>query len=184
MRRIFLVILAILGLVAPAQAHDIGPPVGSKAPALTARMADGRAAVMSALTGDKGVVLVFFRSAKWCPFCQAQLLSLKGAPAELAKRGYRLAAISYDPPEVLAKFSSERGLDYPLLSDGNSKTIDAFGLRDPQYPPDSMAYGVPQPGMFVIGRDGVIKAKLAEQGYRTRPPLSALLATIDALPAR
>jgi peroxiredoxin len=36
--------------------------------------------------GDKGVVLFFFRSAAWCPFCQAQLIDLNSGVADIEKR--------------------------------------------------------------------------------------------------
>lgn len=178
-----LVALALFAAV-PAQAYDVGPAVGARLPALSVIHPGGGAATLRDLAGPKGVVLVFYRSARWCPYCQAQLLSLRAAPAELARRGYKLAAISYDAPDVLARFASQRDIPYPLLSDPGSRTIDAFGLRDPQYKPGSFAYGVPQPAIFIVSRDGVVRAKLAEEGYKTRPPLAAVLASIDRLPAR
>ena len=185
MKRFSMMLAAAVMLAVPALAYDIGPAVGSKAPAITATTAEGKAVSMQALSGQKGLVLVFFRSAKWCPFCKAQLIDLNAkAPAALATRGYKMAALSYDSPDVLAKFAAERGITYPLLSDAGSKTIDAFGLRDPQYPADSPAYGVPEPAIFIVSPKGVIRAKLAEQGYKTRPPVEAVLAAIDTLPAQ
>ena len=178
---------AIIGLFAGVAAFaanfDIGPAVGAKAPALHVTDAAGAAPNIKALAGKKGVVLMFFRSAKWCPYCQAQLIAMKAAPDALASRGYRLAAISYDDPSVLADFTAKREINYPLLSDKGSVTIDAWALRDAQYKPDSVAYGVPMPAIFVLGPDGKVRTKLAEQGYKTRPPLEAVLAAIDALPA-
>mgnify|MGYP000861745880 CR=1 FL=1 len=167
-----------------ARANDVGPPVGTRAPALSVTTPGGAAATLRDLAGPKGVVLVFYRSARWCPYCQAQLLSLRDAPDALARRGYKLAAISYDAPDVLARFTAQRDINYPLLSDAGSRTIDAFGLRDPQYKPGSLAYGVPQPAIFIVSRDGLIRAKLAEEGYKTRPPLEAVLASIDRLGPR
>ncbi len=182
-------LLAVMGVAlalsaaAPPPAYDIGPAVGATIPALQVTDATGKAQTLKTVTGPKGVVLVFFRSAKWCPFCQAQLMSMKGAPEQLATRGYKMAAISYDAPETLAKFAAARDIAYPLLSDTGSKTIDAFKIRDPQYPTDSFAFGVPEPAIFIVSSKGVVRAKLAEKGYRTRPPLEAVLAAIDALPA-
>ena len=51
--------------------------------------------------GKNGVVLMFFRSADWCPYCQAQLIDMNGGVPEIEKRGYRVAALSYDSPEIL-----------------------------------------------------------------------------------
>lgn len=175
--------LAAMALLAPAPAaaFDVGPAVGVKAPALVGRDEAGASVSLAGIAGPKGTVLVFVRSAKWCPFCQAQLVSLKEAEAPLAKRGFRLAALSYDPPAILSAFAKAREIPYRLLSDEGSVTIDAFGLRDPQYKPGHFAYGVPQPSIFVLAPDGTILAKLAEEGYRTRPTVEAVLEAVDGL---
>ena len=168
-------------LPAWALAFDVGPPVGAPAPALHATNVDGKPVDVRAISGPKGVVLLFFRSAKWCPYCQKQLIEFRDAQAPLEARGYRLAAISYDPPAVLTAFAQQRDIGYQLLSDPGSVTIDAFALRDPQYPASSFAYGVPRPAIFVISRRGVIRAKLAEEGFKVRPSVQMVLAAVDKL---
>jgi len=176
--------LCLLGPVAvQAATWDVGPPVGAAAPALHATDLKGAPVSVRDLSGKRGLVLVFFRSAKWCPFCQKQLMDLNAAPGPLAERGYKLAAISYDPTDVLAQFAEKRGISFPLLSDSVSVTIDAWKLRDVRYKPDSFAWGVPYASIFVLTRDGVVQARLAEEDYKVRPPLSAVLAAIDGLPA-
>lgn len=170
-----------LALAGPALAFDIGPAVGSKVPPISARDLSGKPVTIARLSDRNGVVLVFFRSAKWCPYCQKQLMELKDAQAPLAQRGYRLVALSYDSPEVLTRFAEQRGIGYQFLSDPGSATIDAFKLRDPQYGKESFAFGVPMPAIFVISPRGVVQAKLAEEGYKTRPPVSAVLAAVDGL---
>ena len=42
-----------------------------------------------------------------------------------------MAAISYDSPEILAAFSRQQRITFPLLSDVSSSTIGAFGIRNP-----------------------------------------------------
>lgn len=170
-----------ISLAPAAMALDVGPAVGARIPAFEARDAQGKVVHWADLSGPKGTVLVFFRSAKWCPYCQAQLIALKDAAKPLEQRGYRLVAISYDTPEMLASFTTQRTIPYPLLSDKNSEMIDAFKLRDPQYKPDSFAYGVPQPSIFVISTSGLVQAKLAEEGYKTRPPVETVLSVVDGV---
>lgn len=176
-------VLAVLAFAWPglALALDIGPAVGSKAPSLQATDAAGKPASLTSVSGPKGVVLVFYRSAKWCPYCQKQLIELRHAQAPLQARGYGLAAISYDPAEVLTRFAAQRDIGYALLSDPGSKTIDAYRLRDPQYKQGSFAYGVPMPAIFVISPKGVIQAKLAEEGYKTRPSVQSILDAVDKI---
>jgi peroxiredoxin len=167
-----------------AFALDVGPAVGAKAPPIVARTWEGQAANLASVTGPKGAVLVFHRSAAWCPYCQAQLIALKDAQAELQAEGYSLVAISYDAPDVLAQFRIRREIGYALLSDTGSATIRAFNLLDPQYPPGHRAHGVPQPAIFVLSRAGVVQAKLAEEGYRNRPPVAAVIGAVKAASKR
>lgn len=171
----------LLAWPAAAAALDPGPAVGSRIPPISAHDMAGKPVTVASLSDRRGVVLVFFRSAKWCPYCQKQLIELKDAKAPLAERGYRLVALSYDPPEVLTRFAEQREIPYAFLSDTGSTTIDAFKLRDPQYKPESLAYGVPMPAIFVISPRGVVQAKLSEEGYKTRPPVVAVLAAVDGL---
>ncbi|MBK7283878.1 MAG: redoxin domain-containing protein [Sphingomonadales bacterium] len=101
-------------------------------------MPRGRPRDWASIAGKKGTILVLFRSAKWCPFCQAQLKSLKDVQASLAQQGYGLAALSYDPPEVLAGFAAKAGIGYTLCSDQKSAMIDGAGLARPGLCPAAM----------------------------------------------
>lgn len=170
-----------LGLAAHADA-PFGPKVGTQAADIGARQdQSGKLRRLSELAGPKGVVLVFYRSAGWCPFCQAQLIAMNDGAAEIERRGYKIVGISYDDPTVSKAFSDRRAISYVLLSDTKSEVIDRWGLRDPQYPEGNRAYGVPRPIMFVIDRRGVIRASLAEETYQKRPPVDVVLKALDAL---
>jgi peroxiredoxin len=68
-----------------------------------------------------------------------------------------------------------------MLSDQGSMMIDAFDIRDPQYKEGSIAFGVPKPAIFVVDRGGIVRGKLAEDSYKIRPPVEAIMATVDAL---
>ncbi len=181
------VIMLALGLAAPAAAapaFELGPASGTVAPSIgTPLDQSGKPRSLDSLMGEKGLVLFFFRSAAWCPYCQAQLIDLNSGVAEIARRGYRLAGISYDPPSVQAEFIADRAIRYTLLSDPKSEVIDRYKLRDPQYKPGSRAYGVPRPIIFVLDRKGVIRAKLYEETYKTRPPVGLVIETLDKISA-
>lgn len=79
--------------------------------------------------------------------------------------------MTYDDAEVLMAFHSEQGLNYPLLRDENTKHVDAYGIRNLDYGPGEMGFGVPHPGILYITRDGTVTLKFAIPGYRQRPPL-------------
>ena len=178
-------VLFTAGAFQPAAANpdfDLGPAVGAKAPDIGSLMDQhNKPESLSALMGEKGLVVLFYRSAGWCPYCQAQLMDLNSGVSDIAKRGYKLVGISYDAPEVLAAFTEKRSITYPLLSDPGSKIIDLYGLRDPQYPPGHFAHGVPRPIIFILDRDGTIKSKLYEDTYKKRPPVGLVVETLDKL---
>jgi peroxiredoxin len=173
------VFIALSVIAAPALAF---PAVGDKAPAVAGTDIAGKTRTLKQVAGRKGTVLMFFRSASWCPFCKAQLIAMNEKAADgLAQRGYALVGLSYDSTEVLAKFAAERKVRWPLLSDPQSKVIDGWQLRDPAYPPGNKAYGVPLASVYVIDRKGIIRARLMEANYRVRPQPEAVLAAVDAL---
>ena len=185
MRRLLKMIVALMlmagGMSAiPATAGEIA--TGTKVPlSFKAIDAVGHTRNWSSIAGKKGTVLVLFRSAKWCPYCQAQLKSLKDVQASLAQRGYGLAALSYDPPEVLAAFASKTGIGYTLLSDEKSAMIDAFGLRDPAYAPGSYAHGVPKASILLVDAKGVLRWKSVATDYKVRADNATILKADDSL---
>ncbi len=174
------VVVFVLAIAPLVRAEDLGPPVGTVAPAIgTLLDQTGKPRAMADLMGRNGLVLLFFRSAGWCPYCQAQLMDMNTGVAEIEKRGYKIAALSYDLPPVTAGFAEKRGIAYTFLSDPKSEVIDRYGLRDPQYQLGSMAYGVPRPIIFILDPTGRIQAKLFEATFKTRPPVGAVIAKID-----
>jgi peroxiredoxin len=179
-------VIALVLIAAPvavtAFADDLGPAVGTKTPDIgTPLDQTGHPRTLADLTGSNGLVLFFFRSADWCPFCKAQLSDINGGVAEIKKRGYTVAGLSYDSPEILAAFTAKRDIAYTLLSDPKSEVIDRYKLRDPQYPAGSRAYGVPRPIIFILDTNGTIKAKLYEESYKDRPPVTLVISKLDEL---
>ncbi len=139
---------------------------GAKAPAFDLRDQSGKQQTLDSLAGPNGLLLLFFRSADWCPFCKGQLVDLEGAQKAFAAKGIGVAAVSYDSPAILADFTKRRSITYPLLSDTNSALIDKFGIRNPTA--DGMEAGIPFPGYYLIGRDGIIQKRFFETAYVNR----------------
>lgn len=172
--------LSIVASAAPAAAAEIA--VGQKVPAsFSAKDASGKARNWASIAGRKGTVFVFFRSARWCPFCQAQLKNLKDLQAPLEARGYKLVALSYDAPAALAAFQVKTGIGYTLLSDEKSAMIDAFGLRDPSYAPGSYAHGVPRASTLVVDAKGVVRWKTVATDYKIRDDNATILRAVEAV---
>jgi peroxiredoxin len=171
---------ALIAFAVPAVAAEIA--MGAKMPAsFAAKDSAGKPRSLASVAGKKGTVMVLYRSAKWCPYCQAQLKELKSAQAALGTRGYTIVGLSYDAPETLAAFAAKTGISYTLLSDEKSAMIDALGLRDPAYAAGSFAAGVPKASTLIIDKAGVVRWKSVATDYKIRPQNAAIIAAVDAL---
>jgi len=181
--KIFIMALMVLPIIlfnqnanAQIKTLDVGDNVPSD---IVLQNQEGEDAALNGLSGDKGTVIVFHRSAKWCPYCQAQLINLKANQKDIEATGYNIVAISYDSVDDLNAFSMKRKIDYPLLSDKGSETIKAFGIFNTEHKEGSFAYGVPYPAVYVVNKDGAIKGVLREDGYKKRPEVSDILEVIE-----
>jgi peroxiredoxin len=129
--------------------------------------------------GPKGLMLVFHRSADWCPYCKTQLAELQTRTAGLAKAGIAVAAISYDPVPVLADFARRRGITFPLLSDAGSATIRRYGILNTTVPESNeRSYGIPFPGTFMLNRQAVVTSRFFEQAYQERTTVGSIMSRL------
>jgi peroxiredoxin len=166
-RHALLIVIAMLICSAPLLAQQPGGlQVGAKAPAIALRDQHGKQQDLSSLSGPNGLLLLFFRSADWCPFCKGQLVDLEGAQKAFASRGINVAGVSYDSQAILSDFARRRSISYPLLSDTFSSLIDAFGIRNSSA--TGIEAGIPFPGYYLIDRQGVIRQRFFETAYVNR----------------
>ena len=93
--------------------------------------------------------------------------------------GVQIVGISYDDPKALKTASERMKITFPMLSDPESKTIDAYHIRNEAA--KGKAVGVPHPGTFILDRQGVIRAKLFLEGYRERHTTEALITAAKAV---
>ena len=89
--------------------------------------------------------------------------------------GISVAAITYDPPAQLSRFTRKHKLQYPLLSDAGSEAINQLGLLNTDMEPGTRFYGVPYPGVLLLDANGRIRGKFAEMDYRDRPLFDDML---------
>ena len=145
---------------------SFGLDVGQKAPAFSARDQFGREQTLESLKGSRGTVLLFYRSADWCPYCKGQLIQLQSAKARFEKEGLQLAGVSYDSEAILKFFSDRRKIEFPLLSDPDSKIIRAYDVLNSEAVGQNK--GMSRPGYFFIDTNGMIRDKFFEAKYRER----------------
>jgi peroxiredoxin len=101
--------------------------------------------------------------------------------AEFDKLGIQVIAMTYEVPEKNLKFARQYDIGYTLLSDPDSHHIKAFGILNEAYGPDSMAHGVPHPGIILVDGNGNVDSKFAEEGYRDRPILGLVIEAASSM---
>ena len=182
----------------------LGPQVGQRVPDFNLRDQSGSMRNLQSIMGPRGAMLVFVRSADWCPFCRTQLVELQGRLEELRMSGIGVAGISYDSQDILADFTSRHGIGFPLLSDVGSATIKQYGIlntvveealgpngADSAVRADLQKYataneaterhrGIPFPGTFIVDRQGRVTARYFEDYYWERNTVSNVLLRLVA----
>ncbi|PKG85067.1 AhpC/TSA family protein [Colwellia sp. 75C3] len=147
---------------------DVGPALGEQAPEISVINTLKQPVKIKQLSGDKGLIILFFRSADWCPFCKKHLIELNNHAEQFTTLGYGLAAISYDNTDILKTFTQQKSISYPLLSDQKVQTMLAYDIVNEEYAADSDHYGIPYPGVVVIDSKGNVIHKHFFKGYKKR----------------
>lgn len=148
---------------------QFGPVMGEALPVSSLLSSEGQPVELSGLVAEGGGVVVFSRSAAWCPYCQKQMVELKDAEAELASMGIRLSVVTYDSVKDLSKFAAENGIEYQLVSDTDSSTIIANSLLNEGAEEGSRFYGIPHPAVIVLAADGEVRNVHVDTDYTVRP---------------
>jgi peroxiredoxin len=155
---------------------EVGLRAGQKAPDFSATDQFGKTQTLETLRGPKGTVLLFYRSADWCPYCKGQLIQLQAAKDRFEKQGLKIAGISYDNVEILKYFSGRRKIEFPLLSDPDSRIIRMYQVLNTEAVGPNA--GMARPGYFYIDPEGMIREKFFEAKYRERLTGNTLLSKL------
>jgi peroxiredoxin Q/BCP len=127
---------------------------GAVAPAFTLLDADEKPVSLSDYAGQK--VIVYFYPAASTPGCTTQACNFRDELATLKDTGYAVLGISPDKPAKLAKFRDAQDLTFPLLSDPEKTTLEAYGAFG-----EKMMYGRKVTGVIrstmIIDADGKIE---------------------------
>lgn len=157
-------------------------PVGSEAPAFKLPDRENKPWSLTDAMGEKGVLLVFARSAHWCPYCRNQLAELNVQAERMREAGYGIVAITPDPVQWIEDFCRENTVRYPILSDPQGEVIRAYKVLNDKIPPNTLQGGgpLPHPGHYLISREGRILAKTFTGDIRHRVSATALVAELSS----
>jgi peroxiredoxin Q/BCP len=127
---------------------------GDPAPEFTLSDADEKPVSLSDYRGRR--VIVYFYPAASTPGCTKQACDFRDNLADLDGAGLDVLGISPDKPAKLAKFRDKEQLTFPLLSDPDRSTLEAYGAFG-----EKTMYGKKVTGVirstFVIDAEGRIE---------------------------
>jgi len=98
---------------------------GAKAPAFSLPDQDGKTVQLADFHGQK--LLLYFYPKADTPGCTVQACSIRDAMPDLKSLGIAAVGISPDQPKQQKKFAAKHRLSFPLLSDPDHKTAEAYG---------------------------------------------------------
>jgi peroxiredoxin Q/BCP len=99
--------------------------VGDAAPDFTLPTADGGAFGLADHRGRR--VVVYFYPAAGTPGCTKEACDFRDSLASLQGAGYDVVGVSPDPVDKLAAFAGAEQLTFPLVSDPEHTTLEAYG---------------------------------------------------------
>lgn len=131
--------------------------VGDVAPAFSLLNDAGETVSLSDFSGER--VIVYFYPRANTPGCTKQACDFRDNLGQLERLQFQVVGISPDSPEKLATFRAEHGLNFPLLSDPDKTTMQAWGAFGEKKNYGKVVQGVIR-STFVVGADGRIEHAL------------------------
>jgi len=151
------------------------PQVGAPAPDFTLPSTTGTAVTLSALRGEKNVLLAFFPLA-FTSVCTAELCAFSEDLAQFESANTKVFGISVDFTPSQKAFQHKESFSTELLSDAQREVSRRYGVLIDEKGFSKRAY-------FLVDREGVLRWKWIEAQLGDRRENAELLDQIGKLGA-
>ena len=143
---------------------------------------------------DRGPAAVTFHRGHWCPYCRININALAQAHKEIAADGGQIVAIMPDRQKFVAELKTQSNVPFPILTDmdnGYALSLNLAiwvgqevqkmmeGFRDLPTFQGNGSWMLPIPATFVVGRDGLIRARFIDPDYRKRMMIADMIAALQ-----
>lgn len=142
---------------------------------------------------NQGPVAVTFHRGYWCPYCRININALAQAHKDIAAEGGQIVAIMPDRQKFVAEFKAQSNVPFPILTDmdnGYAMSLNLTiwvgaemqkmmeGRQDLPTFQGNNSWMLPIPATFVVGRDGIIKARFMDPDYRKPMAIASVLTAL------
>ena len=175
-----------------AGAGDSAPKPGEPMPGFVLPDENGDRVSLDDLL-DEGAVAITFHRGHWCPYCRININALAQAQKELAKGEGQIIGIMPDLQKLVAELKKQSNVPFTILSDMDNGYALSLNLtiwvgaelqrmlqdrvNIPAFQGNS-SWMLPIPATFVVGRDGLIRARFIDPDYRKRMTITEMLAAM------
>ncbi|MFT3732119.1 MAG: peroxiredoxin-like family protein [Hyphomicrobium sp.] len=146
---------------------------------------------------EAGPLVIAFHRGHWCPYCRINAQALASIDEEVSGFGGQLVAITPETERFNAELGLQCGAKFPILSDidnGYALMLNlAFLVGDEKrramieagwdFSPfqGNKNWTLPIPATFIVGDDGLVKARFIDPDYRRRMDTLEILGVLRSL---
>lgn len=181
-----------------ARIHENGggahaPRPGDPMPPFILPDVSGRLVSLNSLL-EKGPVAVMFYRGHWCPYCRLNVWAVTQALDRIKALGGEVVAILPEVQQFAEKFKSGADVPFPVLTDLDNGYALSLNLaiwlgseiqrllahQDMKHFHGNDGWVLPIPATFVVGRDGLVKARFVDPDFRKRMEIDDLIAALQS----
>jgi peroxiredoxin len=174
----------------------VGPQIGELLPAFNLPDENGQLVSLTSLLRS-GPAVISLNRGHWCPYCKLELRSLAEVHDEIRQLGARVVSIMPDTATFTDDYARQNRLPFPILSDidlGYSLSLglifwvgeeiqrlyESIGVELERYQGNG-GHFLPMGAKFIVGQDGLIRARRVNIEFRERMEPSEVLAAVRTL---
>ncbi len=181
-----------------ARIHENGggenaPRPGNAMPPFILPDVTGRLVSLTSLL-EKGPLVVMFYRGHWCPYCRLNVRAVTQALDRIRALGSDVVAIMPEVQQFAEKFKSEADAPFPVLTDLDNGYALSLNLaiwlgteiqrllsyQDMKHFHGNDGWVLPIPATFVVGRDGLVKARFVDPDFLKRMEIDDLIAALKS----
>lgn len=172
---------------------ELGPAVGEAMPDFLLSNQNGELVSLEHFL-DKGPLVISLNRGHWCPYCKLDLRALAAITPDVRRLGAQVISIMPEKAQFTKQAIANGALPFEILSDVDLGYALSLGLvywvgeevkqlyeqlgLDLERFQGHPGFFLPIAAKFIVGRDGIVKARQIDVDYRQRMEPAAIL---DAL---
>jgi peroxiredoxin len=174
----------------------VGPQVGDRMPPFDLPDENGNLVSLGSLLRH-GPTVISFNRGHWCPYCRLELRSLAAVYDRIGALGASVVSIMPDTARFTGNYVTKNDLPFPVLTDidlGYSLSLglifwvgvevrrlyNGVGIELEKYHGNE-SFFLPMAAKFILGHDGVIKARQVNIEFRERMEPEAIIAALEEM---